>query len=261
VSIASELKAQDFSLALSGGGALGFAHLGVLSDLEKANLMPSEILGTSMGGIIGALYAIGLKETQISKIVGEFASITRWVKFSFSGNAIVDTKKVESIFKSIFKDKKLKDTQIPLKIVATELKSSKKVVFSSKDNIKITDALLATMAIPGIFKEHTINNNIYLDGFLCENLPILDATMPTTLAVDVLGANSYDTTLPNNFFKTQNVIEMFEKSLRTLIYNQTRTNLTLAKSKILLVEPNTKEYKTFSFHKLQNIKECGLGLI
>jgi len=260
MSIVKELQNTPFSLALSGGGALGFAHLGVLSDLEKYNLTPSEILGTSMGGIIGALYSIGLTEKEITEVVSEFASITRWVKFSFGGNAIIDTHRVEKIFKFIFGSKKLDETKIPLKIIATEFKTSKKRVFKSGDNIKIVDALLATMAIPGIFKEHEINNNIYLDGFLCENLPILEASMPITLAVDVLGVNSFDTTLPNNFFKTQNVLEMFEKSLRTLIYNQTQTNLKLVNNKVLVVEPTTKEYKTFSFHKIKELRESGLNL-
>jgi NTE family protein len=261
VSIANSLKDNEFSLVLSGGGALGFAHLGVLSDLEKYNLVPSEIVGTSMGGIIGALYAIGLKESQISQIVGEFASITRWVKFSFKGNALIDTAKIRKIFELVFEDRELKDTKIPLKIVATNLRTSQKRVFTKEDNIKIVDALLATMAIPGIFKEHKINNEIYLDGFLCENLPILEATKPISLAVDVLGVNSFDRSLPNNFLKTQNVVEMFEKSLRTLIYNQTLTNIKLVKNRLFLVEPTTKMYKTYSFHKLKNLRKLGLSLI
>jgi len=261
VSIVKELEGKEFCLSLSGGGALGFAHLGVLSNLEKYNLAPSEILGTSMGGIIGALYSIGLKESEITNIVSEFASITRWVKFSFNGNAIIDTKKIEKIFNSIFGNKKLSDTKIPLKIVATEFATSKKRVFQAGDNIKITDALLATMAIPGIFKEHIIEDKVYVDGFLCENLPILEATKENILAIDVLGKNSFDTTLPNNFFKTQNVIEMFEKSMRTLIYNQTQTNLKLVNSKVFLLEPITKEYKTFSFHKLTELRELGLNLL
>lgn len=261
MNLVDELKSKEFSLALSGGGALGFAHLGILSDLEKYNLMPSEILGTSMGGIIGALYAVGLKESEITNIVKEFASVTKWVKFSFSGNAIIDTSKIEGIFKSIFGSKKLSDTKIPLKIIATEFATSKKRVFQANDNIKITDALLATMAIPGIFKEHIIDNKIYVDGFLCENLPILEATKKNILAVDVLGKNSFETDLPNNFFKTQNVIEMFEKSLRTLIYNQTQTNLKLINKQIYLVEPTTKDYKTFSFHKLDELREKGLNLL
>ena len=257
----TKLQSNPFSLSLSGGGALGFAHLGVLEDLEEKNLVPSEILGTSMGGIIGALYAIGLDSNEIIKIVSEFGSITKWMKFSFSGNAIIDTKRIENIFEMIFKDKKIKDTKIPLKIIATDFESSSKRVFDKNDNIKIIDALLATMAIPGIFKEHIINNKIYVDGFLCENLPILEASKEIILAVDVLGKNSFETTLPNNLFKTFNIFEMFEKSMRSLIYNQTRCNLKLIQKDIILIEPDTKKFNTYDFHKLKDIRKYGLGLL
>jgi len=257
----NQLKEMPFTLSLSGGGALGFAHLGVLHDLEANNLTPSEILGTSMGGIVGALYAIGLKESEITNIVSNFASITKWMKFSFSGNAIIENSKIEKIFKDIFNNMELKDTKIPLKIIATDFATSKKRVFSANDGVKIVDALLATMAIPGIFSEHIINKRVYVDGFLCENLPLYEATKPLILAVDVLGKNSFESALPNNFFKTQNVLEMFEKSMRTLIYTQTQTNLECIDSKVILLEPNTKDFKTFSFDKYEIIRARGLGLL
>ena len=59
------IDADNFTLVLSGGGALGIAHLGVLHDMEKANLIPKEVVGTSMGGIIAACIAIGMKEQEI----------------------------------------------------------------------------------------------------------------------------------------------------------------------------------------------------
>ena len=58
------IKSKDFTLVLSGGGALGIAHLGVLSDLEDESITPSEIVGTSMGAIIGACFAIGMREKE-----------------------------------------------------------------------------------------------------------------------------------------------------------------------------------------------------
>ena len=81
---------NHFTLVLSGGGALGIAHLGVLHDLETQNIVPSEIVGTSMGGIVGACMAIGMSEAEIYTEIKAFSSVTKWIKFSFSGNAIVD---------------------------------------------------------------------------------------------------------------------------------------------------------------------------
>lgn len=252
---------DNFTLVLSGGGALGIAHLGVLHDLEKQQIVPTEIVGTSMGGIIGACMAIGLKEQEIYAHIKTFSSVIKWIKFSLSGNAIVDNSKLETIFDDIFKDKKMHETIIPLKLIATNLKNGHKRVFSNQDDITIKDAVLSTMAIPGVFDEHIIHGETYGDGFLCENLGINETTYTDILAVDVLGENSFDPDMPDNFFKTSNVIEMFEKSIRLLIYNQSQTHISNSDKNITLIEPNTKEFNTFSFHKYEEIRALGLGLL
>lgn len=252
---------NNFSLILSGGGALGIAHLGVLHDMEQQGFTPKEIIGTSMGGIVGACIAIGMKEKAIYEQIQNFSNVFNWLKFSFSGNAFVINDKIEAIFSGIFHDKKIKDTDIPLKLIATNLHTGLKKVFSAQDDVLIKDALLATMAIPGVFEEPTIDKEVYGDGFLCENLGITEATFDDVLAVDVMGENSFEKRMPDSFFKTANMIEMFEKSMRLLIYNQTRNNIQHTQKNILLLEPDTKEYKTFQFHKYEKIRNLGLGLL
>ena len=257
----NNFKTNNFTLVLSGGGALGIAHLGVLHDLEEQHIVPSEIVGTSMGGIVGACMSVGLKEAEILEHIKAFSSVTKWIKFSFSGNAIVENSKIENIFNSIFKNKKMKDTNIPLKLIATNLKNGHKRVFTEDDDIYIKDAILATMAIPGVFDEHLIEGNTYGDGFLCENLGVNEASHEHILAIDVLGENSFEPNMPDNFFKTANVMEMFEKSMRLLIYNQSKTHIENSDKNIYLLEPKTKEYTTFSFHKHEEIRALGLGLL
>jgi NTE family protein len=257
----NDLKKNDFTLVLSGGGALGIAHLGVLADLEKYDITPQEIVGTSMGGIIGACMAIGMKEKEIHTEIKAFSSVSKWVTFSFSGNALVDNSKIEEIFKKLFGDRKMKETIIPLKLVATNLLNGDKRVFSARDNVYIRDAILATMAIPGVFDEHVIGGNTYGDGFLCENLGVNEATFSDVLAVDVLGKNAFEKEMPDNFFKTSNVLEMFEKSMRLLIYNQTQTHIKHCNKNIYLLEPKTKYFKTYQFHKVKEIRALGLDLL
>ena len=212
-----------------------------------------------MGGIIGACVAIGLKEEEIYTHIKNFASIFNWIKFSFSGNAVVSNDKMEKIFEDIFENRKMKDTDIPLKLIATNLHSGHKRVFDASDDVYIKDAILSTMAIPGVFEEHIIDGETYGDGFLCENLGVNEASFETILAVDVMGENSFEKAMPDNFFKTANVLEMFEKSMRLLIYNQTRTHIKNTDKNIYLIEPNTKEYKTFQFHKHDEIRALGIG--
>ena len=257
----NNFKTDNFTLVLSGGGALGIAHLGVLHDLEEQNIIPNEIVGTSMGGIIGACIAIGMNEKEIHERIKSFAGVFNWIKFSFSGNAIVDNDKIAQIFDEIFQDRKMKDTQIPLKLIVTNLRDGNKRVFTAEDDVSIKDAILCTMAIPGIFEEHIIDGNIYGDGFLCENLGINEATFDDVIAVDVLGENAFQKVMPDNFFKTSNVLEMFEKSMRLLIFNQSQTHIRNSSKNICLLEPHTKEYKTFDFHKIKEIRAVGLGLL
>ena len=256
-----ELQSNKFSLVLSGGGALGIAELGVISDLEKENLIPCEIIGTSMGSIIGACVSIGIKEKEIYALFVEFSNVFNWVKFSFFGNSIIKSEKIENILDNIFLDMKMRDAKIPLKIIATNILNGSIKVFTSDDDVKIKDAILASMAIPGVFEEKEVNNIIYSDGFLCENLGINQAVYENILAVDVLGQNSFLKQMPDNFFKTSNVLEMFEKSMRILIYNQTKSNLKHSCKNIYLIEPRTKDYKTFYFHKYKELRELGLGLL
>jgi len=258
----STLTKKPFTLVLSGGGALGIAHLGVLHDMEKKQLRPAEIVGTSMGGIIGACLAIGMKEAEIYEQVRNFSKVSNWIKFSFSGNAIVDNQKIAEIFDQLFENRTMAQTQIPLKLIATDLKNGQKRVFSAKDtHIYIKDAVLATIAIPGIFETHTIEEKVYGDGFLCENLGVLEAEFNHILAVDVLGNRSFEETLPDNFFKTHNILEMFERSMRLLILNQTRASIERSTKQIYLIEPETKMFGTYQFHKYDAIRQKGLGLL
>ena len=255
------LQTNNFTLVLSGGGALGIAHLGVLHDMERQQITPNEIVGTSIGGIVGACLAVGMKEKEIYAHIKSFTGVFNWIKFSFSGNAVVHNDKLAKIFEHIFKDKKMKDTSIPLKLIATNLLNGDKKVFDASDDVYVKDAVLCTMAIPGVFEEHVIEGETYGDGFLCENLGISEASFDTVLAVDVLGKNAFEETMPDNFFKTANVLEMFERSIRLLIYNQSKTQVGNANKNIYLLEPKTKAYKTYQFHKHEEIRTLGLGLL
>jgi len=254
-------KNNNYALVLSGGGALGIAHLGIINDLEKLELNPAQIIGTSIGALIGACVAIGMKEKDIFLLFVKFSNILSMIKLSFSGNSIIGSEKISIILDSVFSNMKIRDTQIALKIVTTNFSTGNVKVFDSNDDIEIKDALLASIAIPGIFEERHIDNIVYSDGFLCENLGVSHASYKNVLAIDVLGGNSFESNLPNNFLKISNVLEMFEKSIRVLIYNQTKAILKSSTKNIYLVEPDTKKYKTFHFGKYEKLRAVGLNLL
>jgi NTE family protein len=264
---------KPFSLVLSGGGALGFAHLGVISDLEQKQLKPSEIVGTSMGAIIGSLLSIGLTSSEIKFRFEESInsskknfpiSLPNWITFSLHRHTLMDTTKIESLFDKVFGERKMCDTKVPLKIVTTQFYNGQKKVFSKNDDVLIKDALLASMAIPGVFPSRNINGIEYVDGFLSENLGITQSEFNYIIASDVFGQNSFQSKNANSFFKFKNMAEKFEKSMRVIIANQTKTNidsLLTQEKKINYIDIPTHRYKTYQFNKLKDISELGKDLV
>ncbi len=230
-----------------------------MSSVGVAGISGARVASQNKGCRVGWVTLGKVKE--IYEQIKRFSGVFNWLKFSFNGNAVVDNGKIAKIFDAMFGERKMNETEIPLKLIATNLQNGHKRVFDASDDICIKDAVLATMAIPGIFKEHTIEGKVYGDGFLCENLGIDEASYADVLAVDVLGKNAFEREMPNNVLKSMNVLEMFEKSMRLLIYNQTQNVLNKSSKNIILLEPATKAYKTFHFHKSEEIRALGLGLL
>jgi NTE family protein len=145
------LEKEGFALVLSGGAALGCAHLGVLDVLEAKGLEPMEIAGTSMGAIVGAAFACGFSCEQIAGSFHQFAKVTRWIKFSLRKPALLNTSKLLAVFDGLFGDRTLKDVRIPLKIVATDFETGDIRVFTEEDAVPLKEAVLCSMSIPVLF--------------------------------------------------------------------------------------------------------------
>ena len=255
----NRLKKSKFSLILSGGSSLGLAHIGTIKYLEKKGLEASEIIGTSMGSVIGALYALGeTSQTIQEKIKGLKTRDLFEVKY-LQGR--VDHRKAKTFLKKLFQNKKIGDTKIPLKIIATNLKDGKEKIFTSRDNIKIYDAVLASTAIPGILHTKKIKNEIYVDGCVSSNLPTEAANKNyIKLAVNVINKKSknYHYKNPKNSL-IRNIITKFEilrRSSQYYIINQTETKISHAK-KLILIEPNLKRFNSFRLVNHKKIIQAG----
>jgi len=249
---------RDFSLVLSGGGALGIAHLNVLKLLADNNLKPKEIIGTSMGAILASCYALNYNNEEIYQFIKKFSNIFKWGKISFSHASLLSTDKISDLFFVLFGNKKISDSKIPLKIIATDFNTGQAIVFDQSTDISIKDAVLASMAIPGIFPPVKINNHYYVDGFISSNLPVEFAQYKSILASNVLGKNSFKDFQENDyqfFGHTKAVLGMLERSLRLIMYNKAQEPLKEL-GDIVLIEPEVSEFKTFEFHKYKEILEA-----
>ena len=253
------LQKNDFSLILSGGSSLGLAHIGTIEFLEKNNLRPSEIIGTSIGSVIGALYAIGnTSEIIKEKLEGLKTQDLFEIKY-LQGR--IEYKKAKALLKEMFQDKKISDTRIPLKIIATNIKNGKKKIFSFKDNITIYDAVLASIAIPGVLTAKRINREFFIDGCVSSNLPIEVAKKKNIkLAINVINKKikNYQYHNPKKGL-INNLITKFTvlKSVsRYYIENQTETKIESI-SKLILIEPNLKRFNSYRIINYKKIAKAG----
>ncbi len=250
------LKSNKFNLVLSGGAALGFAHIGVIELLEELNLTPYSYHGVSMGAIVASLEALALPLNQRMKIYEDVFSSFKWIRLNFDGS-LISTKKIEEILENIFKNMRIKDTKRELNIIATNYQNGKIEIFNSNSNILIKDAILASMAVPAIFPPKIIDQKIFVDGYLSSNLPLdsIDNEY-LNLIVNVVGKNSFSKDDASTL-ASLSILKHLERTIRILIYNQTSLALKNFKKRYILIEPPLSNFKTYHFNRFYEIKNIG----
>lgn len=159
------LESKHLGLALSGGGARGFAHIGVLMVLEEKKLKPKFVSGTSIGGIIGALYCTGKSWEEIYDIVKKLS----WAKlFDFSlRGGLVGGEALIKILQGIL-PARFEDLKIPLSVPATDIETGQEYVFSRGD---LATALRASSSLPAIFTPYQFEDKYLIDGGIVNNVP------------------------------------------------------------------------------------------
>lgn len=162
--------ARRIVYTLSGGAAFGYAHVGVLKFFEEQEIRPSAVVGTSMGAIVGALYAYGYDASQIEDIASQVRSreLVRLFFPSFPRGGIIDTNGIRDFLRSLIGDVRIEDLPIPYRSVAVDILSGEEIVF---DQGPLIDAVMPSMTIPGIFRPYRLFDRYLVDGGLLNNLP------------------------------------------------------------------------------------------
>ncbi len=161
-------KTIQVGVALSGGGALGSAHVGALQALSDHDIPIHCISGTSAGAIIAACYAF---EIPFERII-EIAKTLSWYKVSkliVPRRGLVSHRSLRTLFHETFGEVTIEDAKIPLAIVATDIESGEKVVFTKGP---LAEALLASTSLPGIFTPVEVDEKMLVDGGLVDNFPL-----------------------------------------------------------------------------------------
>jgi len=159
-------------VALSGGGARGLAHIGVLKALSSAGIKIDFLAGASMGGVIAASYAAGLEPSKIEEIacyVGTASRLARLADPALPQKGLIKGKKIHDFFDQQLHSETFDDLQTPLTLIAVDLNSNSEIHISKGS---IADALRATISIPGVFIPVEKDGMRLVDGGLLNNLPI-----------------------------------------------------------------------------------------
>ena len=247
-------KNYKIGIALGGGAARGYAHIGVLNAIDELNIPISYVAGTSIGSFIGALYASGNLKT-FEKEVRSRNSFMKDVLFKldpvFPKLSIMNGNEVIRIFKEITDINTFEELNIPLTTVATDIVNNVKIESNKGDLI---NAIKASIAIPGVLTPTYVNDNLCVDGGLIDPVPlqsIIDMGANRTIAVNLYGLQT--SKKKDNKY---NIVDIVDRSAKIILNNVTHLSFKNNEPNIL-VEPPIDQFYGWDFHKANELIDIG----
>jgi NTE family protein len=249
-------------LALGGGGAKGLAHILMLQVLDELNLRPHRIAGTSIGAVMGALYASGMSGQEIQQLIDRLTvskeeswfnglfeqDVGRWwdiIEIQLGHGGLVDTHGLATFLREIIPTTQFEDLKIPLKVVAADFWERKQVVFERGD---LFLPLQASIAIPGLFSPVHHKGRILVDGSLVNPVPydLLFDECEVVIAIDVLGNRTpVSDKEPSYFENTFNTFQIMQASImHEKIKNQPPH---------IYIHPDLNNIRVLDFHRFEEI--------
>jgi NTE family protein len=165
-------RSVKVGLALGGGAARGFAHIGVIKALEAQGIVPDIVVGTSAGSLVGALYAAGNNGFALHKLALEMdeAAISDWsVPLFAKATGVLKGEALQLYVNKAVRNQPLESLKIPFGAVATDLHSGQPILFR-RGNTGV--AVRASSAVPGVFQPVRIGPHVYVDGGLVSPVPV-----------------------------------------------------------------------------------------
>ena len=261
--------------ALSGGGARGFAHLGVLKVLEEHGIQPDYICGTSMGAVIGALYAQGYDAQSIQDMLLKvkwqdamddsfkrkelYIGQKRWAPYGMGSLGIDDHGKIKlpssvwignrlnlelaRLFAGSGTDVDFTRLPIPFSCIATDLLTGEKVIFTQGN---LMQAVRASLSVPSILEPFELDGHLYIDGGVSQNLP---AAETKEMGADfVIGIKTNSPLRPKEELK--HFVNVFDQTLNISMINSLNRSLTDCG---LLLEPDLEGFSAMDYDRATQI--------
>lgn len=164
------MNKKKVGLALGGGAARGWAHIGVIEALEDAGIAPDFVAGTSIGALVGSVYAAGgLKQFKASVLELDRKKVLSMLDVVFPKCGLLDGKKVTDFFKSFISGRDFSELKVAFGAMATDLQTSEEVWLLSGN---VSNAVRASIAVPGLFTPVMVSDRLLVDGGLVNPLPV-----------------------------------------------------------------------------------------
>jgi len=238
-------------LCLSGGGALGFAHIGVLQSLEDHGIFPTHIVGSSMGAIVGTLYAEGYSPKEIMQMVKDdkLYKITKLMTFrpTFLKSGLSTHSMLRSLIHELIPHNSFEQLKKKMNICVVNLNTAEWEIVSAGN--ELDKWVAASASIPGIFETIKDDEIYYVDGGLLNNMPAqgIKEYCQTIIGVDVLPHK-----IPNELNKP---IDTLAFSVRAVQHQNSKAGRDFCR---FIIEPNAvEEFHEFSFDAYQAIYQYG----
>lgn len=238
-------KPYKIGLALSGGGAKGFAHLGVFKLLEESGLKPDIISGTSAGSLMGVLFADGYSADEIKNMfIGR--EFSEFAQLQIPKSGLFNYDRFQEFLKRHLRSKRIEDLPIPTVIVATDLDRGCSHEFRSGP---IVEAVTASCCMPIVFSPVLINGVHYVDGGLFRNFPV--STIRDECEY-VIGVN-VSPLIPQRYKQT--LLHIAERTYHYVFKANAIEDRELCD--ILIEAKEVALYKTFDLENINLISEIG----
>ncbi|WP_249066558.1 patatin-like phospholipase family protein [Halalkalibaculum roseum] len=239
-------KGSDgIGLALGSGAALGAAHIGVLKALEEHNIKPSFITGTSIGALVGALYAFGKSVEEIEEI----AIGLDWLDISdirLSKMGLLSNNEIGELLNEHLGEVTFEEANIKLAVVATDIANGEKVIL---DKGRVSEAVEASTCIPVIFEPIEIDGRMLVDGGLLESVPVSvlkDFGAAKTIAVDVKAFRKYK--------RPDDIFDVLNNSLEIALIHLAHVRI---EDVDLLIQPKLGDYSRMDTNHTREMIDLG----
>lgn len=236
---------MKIGLVLSGGGARGACHLGVIKALEEFDIKFDCIAGTSSGSLMGALYSYGYHPDEILDIIVKI-KVFKSLKLAWTLKGLLSLEGLQKLLLKHIPENTFEALKIPLTVAATDIRKGQVEYFSHGELVPV---LVGSCCVPAVFNPIQFNGGLYVDGGILDNLPVKAIRDQCDI---IIGSHSNFIT---SAFDVKNLRAVVERSLLMAINGNTTISKTLCN--VLIEPPEVGKFSGFDLGKAKEIFDIG----